>query len=59
MSTTSAQARSRPMTNRSAGSWPLIADPEDGYSGPSAVTPSTEATKLAYTHGCRNPRSPP
>jgi hypothetical protein len=47
------------MTNRSAGSWPLIADPDDGYSGPSAVTPSTEATKLAYTHGWANPRSPP
>jgi hypothetical protein len=59
MSTTSAQARSKPITNRSAGACPLIADPDDGYSGPSAVTPSMEATKLAYTHGSRNPRSPP
>ncbi len=59
MSTASAQARSSAITNRSAGSRPLIADPEDGYYGPSAVTPSSEATKFAYVHGSAKPRSPP
>ncbi|MEU3786075.1 hypothetical protein [Streptomyces sp900129855] len=35
----SAQARSSPMTNRSAGSRQLIVEPDDGYSGPRATTP--------------------
>src|SRR5258708_27525896 len=34
ISTMSAHARSKPMTKRSAGSWPLITEPDDGYSGP-------------------------
>ena len=49
MSTASANARSRPMRNRSASLSPAMNSFERGIAG-IATTPSTVATKLAYRH---------
>ena len=57
MSTASANARSRPITNRSASLFPAMNSFERGIAG-IATTPSTVATKLAYTQSSASPRSP-
>jgi hypothetical protein len=56
--TASAHARSSPITNRSAALSSLMIRLEWGWPG-SATTPSSVATKFAYSRGSANPSGPP